>query len=72
MLFPILVDKSIVSVITNELKNVISKILVTIKKNGEGIFKPNVVVFKLRLHLIHPLNEHIFIATEGCMVTPNL
>jgi len=72
MLFPILVNKSIVPVITNELKNVISKLLVTIKKNGKGIFKPNVVVFKLRLHLIHPFNEHIFIAAKGGMVTPNL
>jgi hypothetical protein len=72
MLFPILVDKSIVSVITNELKNVIGELRVTIKQNGERIFKPNVVVFKLRLHLIHPLNEHIFIAAKGGMVTPNL
>jgi hypothetical protein len=61
-----------VSVITNELKNVISKLLVTIKKNGEGIFEPNVVVFKLRLHLILPLNEHIFIAAKGGMVDTNL
>jgi hypothetical protein len=61
-----------VSVITNELKNVISKLLVTIKKNSEGIFKPNVVVFKLRLHLIHPLNEHIFIAAKGGMIASNL
>jgi hypothetical protein len=72
MLFPIFVDKSIVSVITNKLKNVISKLLVTIKNNGKGIFKPNVVVFKLRLHLVHPLNEHIFIAAKSGMIDPSL
>ena len=30
------------------------------------------LVFKLRLHLIHPFNEHIFIAAKGGMVDSNL
>jgi len=71
MLFPILVDKSKVSVITDKLNDFISKSLVTIKKNGKRIAKPNVIVFKLRLYRIHPLNEHIFIAAECGMVATN-